>query len=397
MAGYNIFNGFFSYAHYDANTDPSLIKDFTDRLEGRVGERLTNARFRVWRDERGLRTGERWNDKIEAELHRAHVLIVLLTPKWIESDYCRKEYCLFEGAEASRGIGEYVAPVLARAVEQQEKYFTPEQKDVYARMRTRQFFKATNFIKLSRAQRNTAIEEMADNIAGMIDRLRQLSTIPLSPPNRSRQTAGRGQTEFSALAEDYAEVDFVRLSGVRINRAQNDQTREIYAQVDFVERLFVKGRKAYVEFGVRHAVLSVAGAGPRQLHEVDDFHLQDVRRAAYVQLPDLPEAVSVAMYATQERGLAELSLPPTKGKSNYWSRIAIAAPELQSDQLRAELRVMLTPNDLHITGEVSRPLSQSAKRKIQAIIAAAIRKHEQFDQNGRIRRQVPIREGFHDS
>jgi TIR domain len=74
------FNGFFSYAHHDAEIDPSLIADFSSGLEGRVDSRLTNARFAIWRDREDLRTGERWDDKIEAELRRAHVLIVLLTP-----------------------------------------------------------------------------------------------------------------------------------------------------------------------------------------------------------------------------------------------------------------------------------------------------------------------------
>lgn len=110
MAKHRTFNGFFSYAHHDAEVDPNLITDFTTRLEGRVASRLTNARFAVWRDKRSLRTGERWNDKIEAELRCADVLIVLLTPRWIESEYCRKEYSVFEEIETSRAVGQYVAP-----------------------------------------------------------------------------------------------------------------------------------------------------------------------------------------------------------------------------------------------------------------------------------------------
>jgi hypothetical protein len=78
MAEHRTFNGFFSYAHHDAEIDPSLITDFTSQLEGRVGSKLTNARFAIWRDKEGLRTGARWNEKIETELRRADVLILLL-------------------------------------------------------------------------------------------------------------------------------------------------------------------------------------------------------------------------------------------------------------------------------------------------------------------------------
>jgi hypothetical protein len=106
MMEHPTFNGFFSYAHHDAKVSPNLITDFTSELEGRVASKLTNARFSIWRDEEGLRTGERWNEKIEAQLRGSHVLIVLLTPQWIGSDYCRKEYLFFEEIEDSREVGE---------------------------------------------------------------------------------------------------------------------------------------------------------------------------------------------------------------------------------------------------------------------------------------------------
>jgi hypothetical protein len=178
---------------------------------------------------------------------------VLLTPRWIESEYCRKEYSVFEEIEASRAVGEYIAPILARPVDQQEKYFKPEQTDVYASIANRQFFKAIHFLNLSRARRNAEIDKIADDIAGMIDRLRQLPTASVPAGPRHRHAAGSRPREFSARAENYAEVDFLRSSEVVIDQARGDRERGIYAQVDFVERLFVESNRSYIEFGVRHA------------------------------------------------------------------------------------------------------------------------------------------------
>jgi hypothetical protein len=317
MTEHPTFNGFFSYAHHDAKIDPNLITDFTSELEGRVASKLANARFSIWRDNEGLRTGERWNEKIEAELLRSHVLIVLLTPQWIGSDYCRKEYLFFEEIETSREVGEYIVPVLARSLDQQVKYFTTDQQDVYERIANRQYFKATTFLSMSKAKRNSAIEKLADDIAGMIDRLRQLPiTSKSSATTRDSARFGRGPREFSARAEDYAEVDFVRTSAVRVEPPENERERGVYAQVDFVERLFVRGTKAFIEFGVKHAHLIVAGSASGQLRKIPAFHLQDVNRAAYVSVRDMPEAISVAMYASPGRALAELALPPTN--NNYW-------------------------------------------------------------------------------
>jgi hypothetical protein len=390
MAEHRTFYGFFSYAHHDAQTDPSLIEDFSSELEHRVNSKLTNARFAIWRDEGGLRTGEGWDEKIEAQIRRADVFILLLTPRWIHSNYCRKEYSIFEEVESLREVGEYVAPLLARSVAQQEKHFTLEQKDIYDRIARRQKFEAVNFFNRTRAQRISKIEKLADDIAGMIERLRDLpAMISHSPVTRTSARVER-TAEFSARAEDYAEVDFLRSAEVRIEPIEKNRERSVYAQVGFVERLFVKGDKAYIGFGVRRATLSVASVAPGQLRQVPGFNVQDVDLAAYVSLKDMPEAVSVAMYASSGRALAELALPPTH--NNYWSHIATATSETRSDQLQAELRVSLSPHGLHIPDARARPLSNTAKRKIEAIITVAMQKDERVAADGQICRSVPIRE-----
>jgi len=385
------FSGFFSYAHHDNEIDPSVVEDFTTRLEARVGSKPTNARFAIWRDKGGLRTGELWNETIEGELRQADALIVLLTPQWISSDYCRKEYSFFEKIEALRQVVEYVAPILARTLDQQEKYFTPDQRDIYASIRRRQFFKAVDFLKLTRARRNVEIENMADDIAGMIDRRRQLEITPAPAVPLYRHTPIARAKEFSARAENYAEVDFVRSAEVRVDSAQSDCERGIYAQVDFVEHLFIKADRADIQFGIRRAILSIAGGDPAQLKQFDGFRLQDVHRAGYVSLQDLPEAISVAMYASPGRALAELALPPTNN-DNYWSCIATVVQEVSKDQLRAELRVWFSPHGLQLSDDTSQHLSQTTKRKIEAIIGVAIAKHECLQHDGRICRLLPIRE-----
>jgi hypothetical protein len=96
------------------------------------------------------------------------------------------------------------------------------------------------------------------------------------------------------------------------------------------------------------------------------------------------------MYASPSRALAELALPPTN--DNYWSRIATASPEIPSDRLRAELKVSLSPHDLHIADGRSQSLSPATKRKIEAIIGVAIEKRESVGPDDRINRSVPIRE-----
>jgi hypothetical protein len=180
MSKHKTYRGFFSYSHHDAETDPGLVKAFTKSLENRVNAKLANARFEIWRDEEGLRTGNKWNEKIEAELRACDVVIVLLTPRWIESEYCRKEYIIVEQIESGRGVGDYVAPILARSIEKQEKHLTPNQRDVYERIKSRQYLKAivTEFLKLKKSERDSLIDKLADDLEGMVERRRTAQPAP---------------------------------------------------------------------------------------------------------------------------------------------------------------------------------------------------------------------------
>lgn len=171
MQARRTFTAFFSYAHHDADTDPQLVEAFTVALEKRVNAKLTNARFMIWRDEEGLRTGDQWAHKLEEAVRSSDILIVLLTPRWIDSDFCRKEYLVFEEVEAARNVGEYIVPILARSIEKVEKYFTKDQAEVWARMSQRQYAKANavKFLTLGEPGRTALIDDIAEDIEGRIE------------------------------------------------------------------------------------------------------------------------------------------------------------------------------------------------------------------------------------
>jgi hypothetical protein len=391
MPELKIFNGFLSYSSHDADTDPGILEAFTKGLERRINAKLANARFIIWRDTEGVGTGDKWNATIEAALLRADVFIVLLSPRWIESTFCRNEYRFFEEkVESKITVGEYVAPILIRSVERQKGFLTSEQYEVYASMMRRQYFKANaiDFLRLRSAQRVAEIDLLADNITGMIHRLRDPSVKADNSVAASRHQ--HRASEFGGRPEAYADVDFLRSYEVLIDPARGEDERGVYAQIDFVERLFVKGRKAYVEFGVSRAHLTLSGADAEELRKFDGFRVIDPDRAAYVNVREEPGALSIAMNATPGTGLSHLALPPTDG--NYWSRIATATPHLQSSNVSAVLSVSFSPYGLYLADETSLPLSQTAKRKIGAILAVALEKNEKVDSNGRIRRSVPVSE-----
>jgi TIR domain len=169
-----VFNGFFSYSHFDAEVDPSVVETFYSELEKRVDANLVNARFEIWRDKEKLHVGDRWDKSIEVAINSCDVFIVLLTPKWISSDYCRKEYEAYENIQSARSSSGNVIPIYGRDIEGQAKYLETGQKELLDRLKLIQYQRAIprKFARLSADERIDLVEDIADSICAMIDRLR---------------------------------------------------------------------------------------------------------------------------------------------------------------------------------------------------------------------------------
>jgi TIR domain len=169
-----VFKGFFSYSHSDAEVDPHIVEAFSSELEKRVDAKLVNARFEIWRDKETLRAGDYWNESIQAAIISVHIFIILLTPKWISSDYCRNEFEIFKKAESTRNAGGYIIPIYARDIEGQAKYLESHQKELYDRIKCIQYQQIIprTFARLSADERIELIENAADPICAMLDRLR---------------------------------------------------------------------------------------------------------------------------------------------------------------------------------------------------------------------------------
>lgn len=71
---------FISYARIDSS--------FTDRLEADLQAR----NFRTWVDRRKLEGGQVWLDQLEQAIERCNVLLVVLSPDSVKSNYVRMEY-----------------------------------------------------------------------------------------------------------------------------------------------------------------------------------------------------------------------------------------------------------------------------------------------------------------
>jgi len=70
------------------------VSIFRKRLENQLKVKVGDKELTIFLDT-DLSTGTKWDDRLLSELDSSDCLIVLLSPLWLNSDYCRKEYTHF--------------------------------------------------------------------------------------------------------------------------------------------------------------------------------------------------------------------------------------------------------------------------------------------------------------
>ena len=396
MQAFEQFRGFFSYAHHDVAVSSRLVKMLMELLPPVIEAHFTNVRFEIWQDTK-LRTGDRWEQTIKDQLYKSDVLIVLLSPRWIGSEFCRREYQLFEQVEANYGGGHYVTPIQVRQLGEQEKHLSPEELAVYKSIRQRQYFQtlARDFLALSGDQRAVIIEKIADDVVGIIER-RQVSRksreglmSPLKQPSFVRPIRNSQPTN----PYRFDEVNLISNEEVVIDPPKLGERRSIYAQIDFLERFYIEGKKARIEFGVGRATLTIDNAGPGSIMPAYEDHRGDARHnARFIKL--LHEDHDIVLSVDPQAGhrtLGELALPRTE-EQNRFSHIGNATVEVDTKQMSAEVRVSLSSEGLHVYNDEVYNIVQTKRKQIEAIatVAASLRQYTIID--GQIRRAISISE-----
>ena len=96
---------FISYAHIDDQAleegQAGWISDFQRALQVRV-EQLLGKTSTIWRDPK-LQGNDIFSDALEDRLRSAALLVAVLSPRYLKSDWCRRELELFVEASAQRG------------------------------------------------------------------------------------------------------------------------------------------------------------------------------------------------------------------------------------------------------------------------------------------------------
>ena len=248
---------------------------------------------------------------------------------------------------------------------------------------------------MSKSRQTTLIDALADDIEGMIDRLRALPPIGFAI---RPLVHGRSVREFDAAAHNLENVDFLKSAEVVLDPRKQANEAAIYAQIDFFERLYVQGNRGRIDFGVRRAFLSIANKGPGGLSKVTALKRgSGSLNVYYVTLHEAPKDISICVDPQiGKTAIADLALPPADNE-NYLSKIATATADVKISALNAELTLLLNAEGLYLADEKRAPLSPRMKNKIKAIMDIVIAKtaattDQIITSKGMLRRKLPVRE-----
>ena len=88
------------------------VADFGAHLQRELQKKTGNDSLEIFIDTKYIAPGELWSQTLEEKLRSAKMLIILLSPTWIHSEWCQREYRTFASQSLHMGISRPVVPVV---------------------------------------------------------------------------------------------------------------------------------------------------------------------------------------------------------------------------------------------------------------------------------------------
>jgi hypothetical protein len=143
------------------------VSDFRDHLENQV-QRKTGKILTVFQDKRDIHGGDKWADILSDELDSAKLLVILLSPTWLNSKWCRKEYTLFCKSGSSQPLRP-ILPVMWDKILNHHAEKGSEANAIFSKLKAYQIRDWTEFSEAD--WRSPDTNKAAGKLAEEIDRL----------------------------------------------------------------------------------------------------------------------------------------------------------------------------------------------------------------------------------
>jgi TIR domain len=106
--------GFFSYSREDDEDSEGALSALRVRIQRELSTQLGRSKpnFRLWQDQEAIAPGALWESEIKRAVEQAVFFIPIITPRAVNSHYCRFEFDAFLAREQGLGRADLVFPLL---------------------------------------------------------------------------------------------------------------------------------------------------------------------------------------------------------------------------------------------------------------------------------------------
>jgi hypothetical protein len=177
--------GFFSYSREDDEAFEGTLSTLRDGIQRELSAQLGRSKttFRVWQDQQAIAPGQLWESEIKTAVGQAVFFIPIVTPRAINSHYCKLEFEAFLARERALGRTDLVFPLLYIGIPALENEAQWRKDPVLSIIGTRQYVDWRPLRHLD--VRTTAVREAIKRFSDKI--VEALLKPWVSPEERRRQ------------------------------------------------------------------------------------------------------------------------------------------------------------------------------------------------------------------
>jgi hypothetical protein len=106
--------GFFSYSRDDDESFKGTLSALRDAIQRELGAQLGRSKktFRLWQDQESIAPGKLWKSEIDIAIEQSVFFIPLITPRMVNSKFCKEEFDAFIAREQALGRNDLIFPIL---------------------------------------------------------------------------------------------------------------------------------------------------------------------------------------------------------------------------------------------------------------------------------------------
>jgi hypothetical protein len=105
------YDAFWSYTHEDNDRSGGRVLALASALKDEFAI-STGDELGLFIDRKSLAWGDAWRDRVNEAIGEVPFFIPIITPKFVKSEECRKEFITFSGLAKGRGLDKLLLPIL---------------------------------------------------------------------------------------------------------------------------------------------------------------------------------------------------------------------------------------------------------------------------------------------